>query len=1392
MECSSKDYKTTATTTFLSSLCCWRSPFSSHESKCLGKQEAEEEEVDGRARAASHTNTSTSVVTTTTTGYPLTAGEPVLSLSINGVLHEIQNPDPQQTLLDYLRSERISMGTKKNCAEGGCGACTVVKETYDGGNKQWVPCATNACLAPICSLDGVKITTVEGIGSVDNPHAIQKKLADCNGSQCGFCSPGFVMNMYALLKENQAPSAEEIEQRFDGNICRCTGYRPILDAMHACTADIEDLCTSTSNSRTTGASCEMKRDFKCSHARAGCAGMQKCDPRDCCSSQGTVEVKLKEKLKSKALVFYSNDEGFTWTSPTTLLDLIDLMNSNAGDFELVASMTGKGVSKYYDKSVWRGWNETPRLLIDIKRVQELDFVQENPNGLEFGALTVLTRLISVLDNCQSAKQLCAVLSNHVRKIANVQVRSSGTVGGNLSLSWKFSNFPSDLLTIFAAAGAQVTLVDQQSKNESRVAIEDVTSMEGFVLKSVFIPFPSDQSSSVCFQTYKIMLRHANAHAIVNAGFMATKSQQATITKARLFYGGVSGSGLSRAKSVEEYLAGKDSQSSDVLSQALDLLSKEISPPSDDRQCKYKKNAIQNLFYKFFLGMQANLDPALASAAQNFVRPISSGTVDIEGAENKNEFPVSKPIQKVSALSNCTGQTMFTGDLPALQQTLRGAFVTSSEGCCGSFALDYSQAQSCVGFVLYLDAEKLSEANIGNFVSPSEPLFASKGVSYCGQRLALVLADTQKHADQAARQVKVTYNGTGSPLLTIDDAINAKSFYSDQPETYQKGDAASALKNCALHVTGSASCGHQHHFHMETQTARAAVSSDGIKIDVSTQAPGLIADCVSSSLGVSKSSVEVKMKQAGGGYGGKTSKSIPCALASALASHFSGKPCEIRLDLNANLSSLGSRRPHRFDYEVGCDENGKIQAVKGTLYYLQGAYLDRADTGGLNVMYMSLDGAYNIPNWDLSGYECKTNTPGNTFCRGPIFLPGTFIIEQIMDHVAHVSGADPVDVRFSHLYKQGDEALCGQHLVSCTAGKCWDLLLTKSDYQERLSQVEDFNKSNKLQKRGLTLIPSKYVMNGCSNYPSFVEIFEDGTVLIQHSGCEIGQGIHTKAIQVAAYELGLDASLISCSATSSRIAPSTCVTEGSTTSEAICASTILACQELVKRMKPVKDKMPDASWRQLVTACYAQSVDLHSYCTYTDQKESGVLPDGQNNGPSPYVGYGAAAVEVQVDILTGETQILRCDLVQDNGISLNTAIDAGQVQGSFVMGLGYLLTEEFLWDTDGSVSGSVGNNLANGTWEYKPPSSLDIPIEFNVSLLPNSPNSHGVLSSKAVGEPPLILSCGIISAIRRAVSEFRAENNLSGFVELEAPATVARVQLASGMQAGGTPSCFPLI
>ena len=161
---------------------------------------------------------------------PVTTFRTALTLYVNGVKKEVKDALPTMNLLEYLRSIGLT-GTKLGCGEGGCGACTVMVSSWDGAAGKPRHRAVNACLAPLYSVEGCHVVTVEGIGNRNaGLHPLQARLAAAHGSQCGFCTPGFVMSAYALMRENAAPQDADVERALAGNLCRCTGYRPIMRA----------------------------------------------------------------------------------------------------------------------------------------------------------------------------------------------------------------------------------------------------------------------------------------------------------------------------------------------------------------------------------------------------------------------------------------------------------------------------------------------------------------------------------------------------------------------------------------------------------------------------------------------------------------------------------------------------------------------------------------------------------------------------------------------------------------------------------------------------------------------------------------------------------------------------------------------------------------------------------------------------------------------------------------------------------------------------------------------------------------------------------------------------------------------------------------------------------
>lgn len=233
-------------------------------------------------------------------------------------------------------------------------------------------------------------------------------------------------------------------------------------------------------------------------------------------------------------------------------------------------------------------------------------------------------------------------------------------------------------------------------------------------------------------------------------------------------------------------------------------------------------------------------------------------------------------------------------------------------------------------------------------------------------------------------------------------------------------------------------------------------------------------------------------------------------------------------------------------------------------------------------------------------------------------------------------------------------------------------------------------------------------------PAYVAIYHhDGSVVISHGGIECGQGINTKAAQVAAFTLGIPLEMVSIRPTTSDFSANSHWTAGSSGSDMVCFAVKKSCEELLERMKPIRDTMPaNYTWAQLTLACQLAYIDLRAMY----QNKLNELPI--------YPIYGMAATEMEVDILTGQYHILRVDILEDVGQSMSPLVDVGQIEGAFVMGLGYWLTEKLVYDR---VNGEL---LTNRTLNYKVPGALDIPIDFRITFLPNSPIPHaGILGSK---------------------------------------------------------------
>ncbi|XP_073232045.1 xanthine dehydrogenase/oxidase-like [Porites lutea] len=1224
------------------------------------------------------------------------------------------------------------------CREGGCGCCVVSVTRNDLSTGKDATIAVNSCLFPLCASNGAVITTVEGIGNrFDGYHPIQERLADHNGSQCGYCSPGFVMSMYSLLKENR-PSKQEIEASFDGNMCRCTGYRPILDAMKTFAKssdpiDIEEI---------------SKCSSPCFNGEVNCS-------RKCVTLSGDREANV------------------LWYCPKSKADLYALMCKHKNDkVRLVAGNTGQGIYK----------NDGPfDVMIDINMIEELHNVPSNTKeqcgSIKIGAGVSLNTFISVLNNIASTWEGFNVMADHIRKVANVPVRNVGGIAGNLMLTHAHSGFPSDIFTILEAVEACLIIGDSTTESESQYSLLEFLSLDmtGKVILAVMLPV---LSRDYIIFTHKVMPRSQNAHAYVNAGFVAKLDKNTmTLNNVRIVYAGITPFSMHAVKT-EAFLTDKNLTKENTLTGALEVLEQEISPHSfpTGSSKKYRKSLALGLFYKFFLSALGDKASArVRSAAMAFIRPVSCG---VQSYDSKpQQYPLTKPLNKLTAKVQTSGEAQYVSDIPAVPGELHAAFVVSKRGNCKISSVDASEALILPGVVKYITAADIPKGGVNNFmpVSEFEPeeVLCTGNVLFAGQALGLIVADTQRHADEAAKAVKIVYKEQKPPILTIDEAIKANSFFdvnaveytSKAPDTaLKKGDADAAIRNSPHIVQGTVYTGNQFQYHIENQIALCVPEDDSLTVHCATQKIDGTQRAVAKVLNLPIHRVNMGVKRCGGAFGARITRANQVAAACAIASYVTKRPVRLRMDLNTNMEMFGSKEPFKAVYKVGVSEDGKLNGIDLNYYGDCGCSSNDA-----TILYARgwMDNAYFCPNWNIVPHAVRTNKPSNTWCRAPGSSQAVFIMESIMEHVAKTLNKTPEEVRELNLYKNGQVTQTGQKLKDCNISSLWNDLMLSSDFMKRKEAIDTFNKDNRWRKRGISVVPLKYgVRWDGRRHTALVSIYHtDGTVAIAHGGIDIGQGINTKVAQVAAHQLKCPLEMIVIKPTTAFTNPNNSSTAASSTSEMCCKAVMECCEVLNKVIDPIRKTMPSgAAWPGLIERCYDNGVHLSATSMYQD--------------PTPpsdtytYNTYGVTCTEVEVNVLTGERQILRTDILNDCGESKNPVLDIGQVEGAFMMGVGQWLTEKFIYDPQ------TGRNLSNGTWDYKPPCSQDIPIDFRVSLLKNVPNPLGIIRSKTSGEPAQCMACCCLFAVKHAVEEARAEvGKGEEYFVMNGPSTVEDTQLA---------------
>ncbi|GER55010.1 aldehyde oxidase [Striga asiatica] len=746
------------------------------------------------------------------------------------------------------------------------------------------------------------------------------------------------------------------------------------------------------------------------------------------------------------------------------------------------------------------------------------------------------------------------------------------------------------------------------------------------------------------------------------------------------------------------------------------------------------------------------------------------------------------MTKFGAAMQASGEAIFVDDIPSPPNCLHGAFICSTKPVArvkGISFKSHAQQAEVLAVISVKDIPKEGE-NVGMDMFGTEPLFADDVTRFAGDLIAFVVAQTQKKANLAAKSAVIDYDteGLDPPILTVEEAVERLSFI-DVPSylrPQEVGDFSEGMAE-ADHKILSAKLrlSSQYYFYMETQTALAIPDEDNCMVVYSsTQNPEYAQRVISRCLGIPGHNIRVITRRVGGGFGGKATKALPIATVCALAAHKLRRPVRMYMDRITDMIIAGGRHPMKITYTVGFKSDGKVTALHLDILIDAGITPDVSP-----IMPNNLVGTLKKYNWGALSFDiklCKTNLVSRSIMRGPGEVQGSFIAEAIVEHVASFLDFEVDYVRNVnfHTYESlklfyGDSS---GELFEYTLKFIWEKVgRLSSGFEQRVRNVEQFNRAHVWCKRGISRVPIVHGVTVRAS-PGKVSILSDGSVVVEVGGIEIGQGLWTKVRQVAAYALGrigcenlVEKIRIVQADTLSLVQGG--LTAGSTTSESSCEAVRLCCNVLVERLVVVKEElneeMGSVKWDELILQAYNQNVNMAANTYF--------VPDSSS---ADYLNYGAAVSEVEVNILTGETKILRTDIVYDCGQSMNPAVDMGQIEGAFVQGLGFFMLEEYPTNSDGLV-------VANGTWTYKIPTIDNIPREFNVEILNSGHHKERILSSKASGEPPLLLAASVHCATRAAIKEARKQVKEWGGLEgtesifqLDVPATMPVVKQLCGL------------
>jgi xanthine dehydrogenase large subunit len=1224
----------------------------------------------------------------------------------HGLWHDIELTSPREMLLDRLRLIEGKTGTKEGCNEGDCGACTVVLKR--GGETFPV----NSCILFTGQADGAEIVAIEDIAANGKLHPVQDAMVKHHGSQCGFCTPGIVMSLYALHETAKGPvTRDQVNEALQGNLCRCTGYRPIVDAaLVAC-----------GSSRIPHRS-EREKDEDDRDLFAGAATRFFAAPHDV-----NELAKLCAEHPDASIVSGATDVGL-WVTKK----LIDPQ-----------------------KVIWTG------------RVRGFTRVQVTDEGLRIGAGATHASLLNVLSAYHHS------LGEVMRRFGSVQVRASGTIGGNIANGSPIG----DLAPILIALEAKLHL--RHGPVERTIDLENFfldygkqDRKSGEVIIAITVPHLQEYEH---VRAYKLSKRYDEDISSVMLA-VKVRCDGEKIEGVRIACGGMAATPR-RALETERVLTGASLSQS---SKHCEILEKDFSPLTDMRATAAYR----------LQGAKALLQRALSDIAL----PVAQTRAPIvthqsEPPREKNTMGVVfAPLPHDSAARHVTGSATYTDDILEPAGTLHVACGLSTIARGTVTACDLEEVERAPGVVRVITAKNVLGKNDSSPVDfDIDPVLTDGKVEFCGQVIFAVVATSRDLARRAARLAKIQYE-IEKASVSIEDGLDRAEFV--QPDyRFVRGDPVTGLVRATNRLSHSMRVGGQEHFYLEGQVALAVPGEDDdMTVHSSTQHPSEVQHVVARVLGIKDHAVTVEVRRMGGGFGGKESQASQWAALAALAARVTGKPCKLRLDRDDDFVTTGKRHDFRIDLDLGFDANGAITAYDA-VYNARCGYSADLSGGICDRAMFHADNTYWLPDVKISTKRIKTNTVSNTAFRGFGGPQGMLGVERAMDLISWKLGLDPLDVRKRNLYRSGKQTTpYGMEVDDNVSLELIEALEKNSEYRRRRSSIADFNESSNLFKRGLALTPVKFgisfTLTHLNQAGALVHVYSDGSVHLNHGGTEMGQGLYVKVAQVVADEFGLPLDAIKITATTTGKVPNTSPTAASSGTDLNAMAAREAACTIKSRMAElfatlnqakvgdvrfeegsVRAGSAEMPFKALAKQCVLNRISLSSTGFYKTPKVTWDRAKAEGR-PFLYFAYGAACSEVAVDVTTGEYKVERVDILHDVGSTLNPAIDIGQIEGGFVQGMGWLTTEELWFDADGKLRTHAPST-------YKIPVASDVPADFRVSLWTRPNKEETIHRSKAVGEPPVMLAISVFNALADAVHAASPGNGAM----LNAPATPEAVWMA---------------